>query len=89
MMDFTDPAFYRQRNDGGPCPSCKAPLVVDVPDPCLGKLPGVLAACCGHGDRSAAYILFGDGTIVREFTIETSEYADIVRIAYARTQAER
>ncbi len=21
------------------------------PDPCLGHLPGVIAACCGHGKR--------------------------------------
>jgi len=25
------------------------------PDPCLGVLPGVWVACCGHGDPSAAY----------------------------------
>lgn len=25
------------------------------PDPCIGRLPDVWVACCGHGDDSAAY----------------------------------
>ena len=36
-------------------------------DPCLGFLPGVIDACCGHGDRKEAYIHFQDGTVLREF----------------------
>jgi hypothetical protein len=35
-------------------------------DPCLGVLPGVKYACCGHGDPDdAAYIFFENGVIVR------------------------
>jgi hypothetical protein len=29
------------------------------PDPCIGFLPGVLNACCGHGNDKDAYIVFG------------------------------
>lgn len=31
-------------------------------DACVGVLPGVKAACCGHGDEELAYVLFDDGT---------------------------
>lgn len=31
------------------------------PDPCLGELPGVDFACCGHGERPG-YLSFHDGT---------------------------
>jgi len=40
-------------------------------DPCLGMLPGVDNACCGHGDASEAYIRFISGVVVKGFiTIE-------------------
>jgi hypothetical protein len=29
------------------------------PDPCIGYLPGVYNACCGHGKSKDAYICFG------------------------------
>ena len=29
------------------------------PDPCIGYLPGVYNACCGHGKDDEAYITFG------------------------------
>lgn len=31
---------------------------------CLGNLPGVVAACCGHGVKEG-YIKFSNGTVVR------------------------
>lgn len=34
-----------------------------APDPCLGYLPGVLAACCGHG-KGLGYIWFENGVCV-------------------------
>ena len=37
------------------------------PDPCLGNLPGVDNACCGHGVRGEAYIRFTNGVVVRGF----------------------
>jgi hypothetical protein len=30
-------------------------------DPCIAGLPGVIAACCGHGRESGGYILFENG----------------------------
>lgn len=44
------------------------------PDPCLGYLPGVRNACCGHGVSGAAYIQFDNGIIIRgEFIVEGAE----------------
>lgn len=42
---------------------------VGDPDPCLGNLPGVDNACCGHGDRKASYIRFTSGVVVRGFDV--------------------
>jgi hypothetical protein len=41
-----------------PCVHCGALAGPDGPDPCLGMLPGVVAACCGHGTVDEAYVLF-------------------------------
>ena len=41
-------------------------------DECLGLLPGVSNACCGHGDRSEAYIVFNNGIVVRNFVVAES-----------------
>lgn len=41
------------------------------PDPCLGELPGVDFACCGHGGEpgttstGAGYIKFSNGVVLR------------------------
>lgn len=40
-------------------------------DPCLGELPGVANACCGHGNSTQAYIQFNNGVAVYGFTLET------------------
>ena len=55
-----------------PCKSCGAIFVKDNygVDPCLGVLPGVRNACCGHGNPSDAYIQFTNGTIIRGFTMD-------------------
>lgn len=39
-------------------------------DPCLGVLPGVTNACCGHGDPDEAYICFQGGLVVRGFEVD-------------------
>ena len=31
-------------------------------DHCLGTLPGVINACCGHGQDEEAYVVLDDGT---------------------------
>lgn len=40
------------------------------PDPCLGELPGVDNACCGHGVKSQSYIRFTNGVVIRGFDCE-------------------
>jgi hypothetical protein len=45
-----------------PCGACHRKI--DEHDPCLGLLPGVMNACCGHGLEADAYIQFPDGRIV-------------------------
>lgn len=43
-------------------------------DPCLGELPGVDNACCGHGVPTESYIRFSNGVVVKGFTeIEYTE----------------
>jgi len=37
---------------------------IEYADPCLGCLPGVAFACCGHGDREM-YIAFENGVTIR------------------------
>lgn len=32
-----------------PCVKCGLTAKLDGPDPCFGLIPGVSAACCGHG----------------------------------------
>jgi len=46
-----------------PCPKCEK-LSVNGHDDCLKNLPGVKAACCGHG-KETGYILFNDGTMIQ------------------------
>lgn len=52
------------------CPNCGVDKMFRcLPDSCLGMLPGVVDACCGHGDISKAYVHFQDGTVLLGFTI--------------------
>jgi len=55
-----------------PCIKCGAlfSLGEGEVDPCLGILPGVDNACCGHGVRSEAYIRFRNGLVIKDFIIE-------------------
>lgn len=56
-----------------PCKKCgkvfEGSNIGDV-DPCLGLLPGVDNACCGHGEKSQAYIRFTNGVTIRGFELE-------------------
>ena len=48
------------------CPSCgKSYRPGEEPDPCLGELPGVREACCGHGEHHKAYVMFENGVLFR------------------------
>jgi hypothetical protein len=47
------------------CGACGAARpATEAPDPCLGTLPGIYNACCGHGFREYAYLQWPDGTRV-------------------------
>lgn len=45
------------------CPKCGGTPTPEGHDPCIANLPGVMAACCGHGIRYG-YIYFENGTIL-------------------------
>jgi hypothetical protein len=47
-----------------PCPHCGLSRTVEGHDGCLGTLPGVQAACCGHGVEDG-YVLFDTGKVIR------------------------
>ena len=47
------------------CKHCNLLPTKEGHDACLGNLPGVEYACCGHGDREKSYIKFTNGMIIR------------------------
>lgn len=54
-------------------------------DPCLGYLPGVTNACCGHGNPGEAYVIFENGIALRGFTVE---YHDLPLIHLEHFQSQ-
>lgn len=34
---------------------------------CLGNIPGIRHAYCGHGDKNKAYVLLEDGTFLKGY----------------------
>ncbi len=46
-----------------PCARCGKFPTAEGHDPCIANLPGVRAACCGHGFQG--YIMFEDGRTIR------------------------
>ncbi|MGD9157674.1 MAG: hypothetical protein PVG39_04655 [Desulfobacteraceae bacterium] len=57
-----------------PCPKCGMKRTKEGHDPCLGTLPGVIGACCGHGIEEG-YIAFENRMVIHGFftRIEKSE----------------
>ena len=49
------------------CDRCDKEVPNEGPDPCIGNLPGVSNACCGHGDPAKAYVQFTNGIVLRGF----------------------
>jgi hypothetical protein len=61
-----------QHEAGWRCPRCSLVRVeTGGPDPCLGLLPGVKYACCGHG--GLGYISFENGKVIRFNSLLTVE----------------
>jgi hypothetical protein len=48
-------------DDSRPCGYCGRPRTPEGYDSCIGYIPEAIAACCGHGTISEAYVLFEDG----------------------------
>jgi len=72
-----------------PCKKCGELFQADDIDPCLGELPGVENACCGHGVSERAYIKFESGVIVRGFpTIQYTERGKSHNQALDQTQKD-
>lgn len=53
-----------------PCGHCGLFNTDEGHDGCLGTLPGVMNACCGHGEVNEAYVQFNDNTILRRKNAE-------------------
>jgi len=47
------------------CPKCQKFPTKEGHDACLGTLPGVKFACCGHGQAGQGYIMFNNGVVLR------------------------
>ncbi len=54
-----------------PCGYCGKGYTKEGHDACLGTLPNVMNACCGHGNIHEAYIQFWDGNIIRGIEAKT------------------
>ena len=48
-----------------PCGHCHEYRTAEGHDACLGILPGVQNACCGHGQITEAYVQMNDRSIIR------------------------
>jgi hypothetical protein len=51
-------------HESRPCGNCNRVRTDEGHDACLGTLPLVINACCGHGEIEEAYVQFLDGSIV-------------------------
>lgn len=54
-----------------PCKKCGSNHKMTDHDPCLGELPGVDNACCGHGNSEFSYVRFTNGVILRGFSVDS------------------
>lgn len=52
-------------NNRRACGHCGLPDTKEGHDGCLGTLPDVMNACCGHGEIAEAYVQFPDGKIIQ------------------------
>ena len=52
---YSDTQVPVSENPNRECGHCRLPNRPDKHDACLGVLPRVMNACCGHGDETFAY----------------------------------
>lgn len=67
----------------GICSHCNLPPSPEGHDGCLGTLPDIMNACCGHGDISYAYIQYWCGKIVRGEEAQTEQ--NRIKICHSTT----
>lgn len=58
-VDPLEPCEYNR-----PCINCNKFPTKEGYDACIGFIPNIKAACCGHGIDEHAYILFEDGKYI-------------------------
>ena len=61
FVDTGEPTVGSHR----PCGQCNRYSTAEGHDACLGALPGVSNACCGHGQIRDAYVQMDDGNRLR------------------------
>jgi hypothetical protein len=49
-----------------PCGHCGKENTPEGHDGCVGTLPGVMNACCGHGAIGEAYVQFPNGRLMQK-----------------------
>lgn len=59
---YLDTGEAVRENPDRPCGHCGLASTPEGHDGCLGTLPGVRNACCGHGVVEEAYVQLDDGT---------------------------
>lgn len=59
--DTNEPTVNSKRN----CGYCGRAQTIEGHDGCIGAMPNVINACCGHGCNAEAYIQFADGEEIR------------------------
>ena len=67
VWNYCDTGKPVKEDSDRPCGHCNLPNTPEGHDPCLGTLPGVENACCGHGNRKESFIKFTNGFMVRGF----------------------
>ncbi len=61
------------------CGFCGRPKTKEGYDACLGTIPGIMNACCGHGNNEEAYIQFSN-----DFCVNGKEAFVVIRILKGR-----
>lgn len=78
MRKYNGPpgCWIRKRDGRVICGRCQQERTPERHDPCLGTLPGVAFACCGHG-RVDGYIYFENGITIRfpKLSVDVPAYA--------------
>ncbi len=65
FSDTDEPVIFTWRQR--PCGHCNMMNTPEEHDGCIGRLPGVMNACCGHGESKSAYIQFTTRLSLRGF----------------------